>query len=516
MHTSGDSKRIAKNTLLLYGRMALTMLVALFTSRVILQALGVTDFGIYNVVGGVVAMMGFLNGSLGGATSRFITYELGLGDRGDARHVFRCAVSIHYLLAALVLVIAETAGLWFVLEKLVIPDSRMTAALWVYQCSVLTVVVTIISSPYNALIIAHERMSAFAYISIIEVFLKLGIVYLLMAVDADRLILYASLLLVVQVSIRFIYSGYCSRHFPETSSRWLWDKRKSREIFSYAGWTLNGNLAVMGFTQGLNILLNLFFGPAVNAARGISVQVQSAVNQFCTNFFTAIRPQVTKSYAQGELSYMHRLIVYGSKYGFFLILLVAVPILVNTEYILHLWLGQLPAHTAAFTRLMLIACMNYALSNPTLMGIHATGDLKKFQLIEGTLLLTVVPVAYAFLKWGHVQPETVFVIYLLIETFTQFVRVWIVYPRIQMPRRLYLSRILFPLAKVCLPLAACAYALYLYLPVQTFPELLVNVTVCLLVTLLFEYTLGLGGNERRLVHEKLKAALHKISKHKSA
>lgn len=514
MHTSGDSKRIAKNTLLLYGRMALTMLVALFTSRVVLQALGVTDFGIYNVVGGVVAMVGFLNGSLGGATSRFITYELGLGGRGNVRHIFRCAVSIHYLLAALVLVVAETVGLWFVLEKLVIPDGRMTAALWAYQCSVLTVVVTIISSPYNALIIAHERMSAFAYISILEVFLKLGIVYLLMAVGIDRLILYATLLLVVQVSIRFIYSGYCSRHFPETSGRWLWDRRKSREIFGYAGWTLNGHLAVMGYTQGINILLNLFFGPAVNAARGISVQVQSAVSQFCTNFFTAVRPQVTKSYAQGELSYMHSLIIYGSKYGFFLILLVAVPILVNTEYILHLWLGQVPAHTVAFTRLMIVASMNYALSNPTLMGIHATGDIKKFQIIEGTLLLTVVPVAYVFLKWGHVRPETVFVIYLIIETITQLVRVWIVYPRIRMPRRLYLSRILLPLAKVCLPLGLCAYGAYLYLPAQTFPALLANAAACILVTLLLEYTLGLNGRERHFVHEKLRAALHKISRHK--
>ena len=514
MHTSGESKRIAKNTLLLYGRMIFLMLISLYTSRVILQALGVTDYGIYNVVGGVVAMVGFLNGSLGGATSRFITFELGLGAKGDTRHIFRCAVSVHYLLAVFVFLIAETVGLWFVWKELVIPASRLTAALWAYQCSVLTVVVSIISSPYNALIIAHEKMSAFAYISILEVFLKLGIVFLLMVVDADRLILYATLLLVIQVGIRFVYSGYCSRHFSESSARWLWDKQKSKEIFAYAGWTLNGNLAVMGYTQGLNILLNLFFGPAVNAARGISVQVQSTVSQFCSNFFTALHPQVTKSYAQGDLDYMHRLIVYGSKYGFFLILLVAVPILVNTEYILRLWLDQVPAHTVTFTRLMLIASMNYALSNPTIMGIHATGDLKKFQLIEGTLLLTVVPVAYIFLKNGHILPETVFVIYLLIETFTQFVRVWIVYPRIQMPRRLYLSRILFPLAKVCLPLAACAYGGYLYLPARTFPELLASTTACVLVTLLFEYTLGLGGKERQFVHEKLKAALSKIIRHK--
>lgn len=515
MYIQNDSKRIAKNTLLLYGRMALMMLVALYTSRVILQALGVMDYGIYNVVGGVVAMVGFLNGSLGGATSRFITFELGLGEKGDTRHIFRCAVSVHYLLAVFVFLIAETVGLWFVWKELVIPASRLTAALWVYQCSVLTVVVTIISSPYNALIIAHERMSAFAYISILEAILKLGIVFLLMAVNTDRLILYATLLLVIQVGIRFVYSSYCSRHFSESSARWLWDKQKSKEIFAYAGWTLNGNLAVMGYTQGLNILLNLFFGPAVNAARGISVQIQSAVSQFCANFFTALQPQVTKSYAQGDFYYMHRLIVYGSKYGFFLILLVAVPILVNTEYILHLWLGQVPAHTVAFTRLMLIASMNYALSNPTIMGIHATGDLKKFQLIEGSLLLTVVPIAYVFLKWGHVHPKTVFVIYLLIETFTQFIRVWIVYPRIQMPIRIYFTHILLPLIKVCILLFLGGYFLYRYLPTYTFPQLLGNVAICILLTLLCEYSIGLYRNERRVVLAKFTALLQKISKIKS-
>ena len=514
MHTSGNSKRIAKNTLLLYGRMALTMLVALFTSRVVLQALGVTDFGIYNVVGGVVAMMGFLNGSLGGATSRFITYELGLGGRGNVRHIFRCAVSIHYLLAALVLVVAETVGLWFVLEKLVIPDGRMTAALWAYQCSVLTVVVTIISSPYNALIIAHERMSAFAYISILEVFLKLGIVYLLMAVGIDRLILYATLLLVVQVSIRFIYSGYCSRHFPETSGRWLWDRRKSREIFSYAGWTLNGNLAVMGYTQGINILLNLFFGPAVNAARAISVQVQSAAYQFFNNFLTAVRPQITKSYAQGDLPYMHKLILSSSKYGAYLFLIIAVPLLSNTSYVLSLWLGQVPAHTVAFTQLMLLTCMNSVLKMPTLMGIHATGDIKRFQIVEGSLLLTVVPIAYAFLKWRHIQPETVFIIYLLVETVTQFARVWIVFPRIQMKRRLYFTHVLFPLIFTCLPLVAFGFTMSWFFPAHNFSSLIRNISIALPFTLLCIGFLGMHQEERKYFSSKIRSALTRLKNYR--
>ena len=514
MHTSGDSKRIAKNTLLLYGRMALIILISLYTSRVILQTLGVTDYGIYNVVGGVVVMVGFISGSLDGATSRYITFELGLKEKGNPLHIFRCAITIHYILAAIVLLVAETVGLWFVIEKLVIPPTRLTAALWVYQCSILTVVISIISSPYNALIIAHEKMGVFAYISIMEAALKLAIVYLLLAVNIDRLILYAVLLLAVQVGIRFIYSTYCNRSFPEASGRWLWDKRKSREIFNYAGWTLNGSLAVMGYTQGLNILLNLFFGPAVNAARGISAQVQSAVSIFCSNFLTAVRPQVTKSYAQGDLDYMHRLIIYGSKYGFFLILLTAVPILININYILHLWLGEVPAHTATFTSIMILVGMNNALRTPTLMGIHATGDIKKFQIIESSLLLTVVPVAYAFLKWGHVSPETVFFIYLIIEIITQFARVWVVYPRINMPKRAYLTKILLPLSKVCIPLLAFGYIVYTYKPTQSFVELLINIPACILFTLLCEYTLGMGKKERELANSKIKAVIQKMHWHR--
>lgn len=506
--TSENNKRIARNTMLLYVRMVFLMAVTLYTSRVVLRMLGVTDFGIYNVVGGVVTMLGFVSGSLGGATSRFITFELGRGEQGDVRHVFRCAVSVHYLLAGIVLLVAETAGLWFVMERLVIPPERMAAAMWVYQCSVLTFVVSILSAPYNALIIAHERMGAFAYISIFEALAKLLAVFSLAWSVSDRLATYAVLLLAVQVSIRLAYNFYCVRHFPETDARWLWDRGLSRRLFSYAGWTLNGNLAVIGYTQGINVLLNLFFGPAVNAARGVAVQVQSAVNQFFSNFMMAVRPQIVKSYAQGNLVYMHGLVLSSSRYSFYLVLLISVPVLVNAEYILSLWLGTVPAHTAAFTRLMVVACMNYALSNPTLMAIHATGDLKKFQLVEGSLLLTVLPVAYLLLAYAHISPEAVFMVYLVIETLTQFVRVWIVYPRIGLARRRYLTEVLGPIAGVCLPLLPIGWALHLH-AATSWTGLLANSSLCVACTTLILAVFGLRRSERQFVRARITTFINK-------
>ena len=502
--TSENNKRIVKNAAMLYIRMLLIMAVTLYTSRVVLEVLGVEDFGIYNVVGGVVTMLGFINNSLSGATSRFITFELGKGNEGDLKKVFRCAVSVHYLLALLILFLGETVGLWKNIEKMVIPPERMTAALWVYQCSIVTIIISIISAPYNALIIAHERMSAFAYISIVEAVAKLLIVFLLMEMHYDKLIVYALLLLAIQISIRFLYTIYCNRRFPESSARYLWDKNLSRRIFAYAGWTMNGNLAVVGYTQGLNILLNLFFGPAVNAARGIAVQVQGAVQHFFVNFQMAVRPQIIKSYASGDLDYMHNLIIESSKYSFYLMLLVSMPILVNTEYILHLWLGIVPEHAVAFTRLMLLACMNYALSSSTLVAIHATGNLRKFQIIEGSMLLTVVPISYLFLKCMHIAAETVFVIYFLIETMTQFVRVWIVYPQIELSRKRYIKDILFPIIKVLLPLIIVGYWLYMQIS-SSLDLFIVNTFLCVISVSLSVLLLGMSEKERNIVFAKLRS-----------
>lgn len=443
--TSENNKRIAKNTLLLYFRMMLIIIITLYTSRVILNTLGVEDYGIYNVVGGVITMLGFLNGSLGGASSRFITFALGKGDKNELQNVFSTVLSVHFLLAGIIVLLAETVGLWFVCNKLVIPAERMTAALWVYHCAILTMVVTIISVPYNALIIAYERMDAFAYISILEVVLKLVIVWMLVYIPADKLIVYALLYLLVQFIIRMSYSRYCSTHFREIKPKLQWNIPLMKKISTYAGWTVNGNLAIMGYTQGINILLNLFFGPAVNAARGVAVQVQTAIMSFVQNFQMAVRPQIIKSFATNDLLYMHKLVITSSKYGFFLLLLLAFPIMFGIDAILRIWLGIVPEHTANFVRIMLFVGMIEPLSVSLINALHATGDIKKFQIYEGSALLSIVPIAYVLLKFYHVTPEAIMWVYFGVSFITQVIRVWIILPKIFMNYREYLHRVVFPL-----------------------------------------------------------------------
>lgn len=501
--TSENNKRIAKNTLMLYIRMFIIMGVTLYTSRVVLRLLGVTDYGIYNVVGGVVTMLAFLSNSLSGATSRFIMFELGCGDKESVEQVFRCSASIFYILSCGALLLAETIGIWFVRSQMNIPLGRETAAMWVYQCSVLTFIISLLSIPYNSLIIAHERMSVFAYISIFDCTAKLLVVFLLSITPGDKLIVYALLLLGVQIIVRMIYAIYCKRNFPESNSHWLWKKQLSRKIFSYAGWTLNGNLAVIGYTQGINVLLNLFFGPTVNAARAIAVQVQTAITSFFAGFLTAVRPQIIKSYAQNNLDYTQKLVISASKYAFFLILFPGIPLLRDTDYVLRLWLTNVPAHTATLTRLTIIACMNYTLAQPTIMAIHATGDLRKFQIVEGTLLLTVLTVAYLLLKFCHVSPESVLLTYVIIEFITQFARVWIVYPKIRIPIRTYFTQVLFPIGRVCIPILVMILLLPIY-NAYNIMSFATNTAAALLCTAAAIYILGFTSEERRTLQKKIK------------
>lgn len=448
--TSDNNKRIAKNTLLLYFRMLFMMAVSLYTSRIVLNTLGVVDFGINNVVGGVITMLGFLTGSLSAASSRYITFDLGKGNMNIMKKTFGNILSIHYILTGIILLVGETVGLWFVANKLQIPMERETAAMWVYQFSILSSILSVLSAPYNAAIIAHEKMSAFAYISIIDVVLKLLIVYALLIIPYDKLIVYVALFFCIQLFDRIVYGVYCYRNFEETRVNPSYNSKLFKEIFVYAVWTMNGNLAVVGFTQGINILLNMFFGPAVNAARGIAVQVQTVCQNFCTNFQMAVNPQLTKSYAQGNLAYMHQLLIKSTKFSFFILLMITLPLMFKAKMVLALWLSIVPEHTVNFLRLILVTGILYTLSNPICTAIHATGKIKKFQIIEGTLLLLIVPIAYVLLKFFHIKPEYVFLVHIVVEIFTQLVRLRIVLPQIDMKLVLYLKKVLLPIASVVL------------------------------------------------------------------
>lgn len=491
--------------------MLLTIGVSLYTSRVILNVLGIEDYGVFNVVGGVIAILGFLNGSLSGASSRFITYTLGKGDEQELKKIFSSVLFVHFILAAIVVFVGETFGLWFVCNKLVIPVGRMTAALWVYHCSILTAVISIISVPYNSLIIAHERMSAFAYISIIEVLLKLLIAWLLIYLPYDKLIIYAIFYLLIQVIVRIVYSHYCTNHFFESRTVPSYSSKHVKEICIYAGWTMNGNLAIIGYTQGINVLLNIFFGPIVNAARGIAVQVEAAVMTFVQNFQLAIRPQIIKSYAISDLKYMHKLVVASSKYGFYLILILSFPILLCITSILRLWLGVVPDYTVIFVRIMLLTGLLQPLSLAMVTAIHATGNIRKFQIFEGTSLLMVVPLAYILLKVYHISPAAVMFVYLLVELFTQCIRVLIVVPKISMSYLYYLKMVMLPIS---LPLLCFIFPLsYINLPnnMSLFLLLLCLLAGCFYM-LICIYLLGLKKDERAIIYQYIMEFKNKMYK----
>lgn len=334
-NSSQNNKRIAKNTMLLYGRMFLMMLIGLYTSRVVLNALGVEDYGIYNVVGGLVTMFSMLSGSLSAAISRFITYELGKENQDKLSRIFSASVTIQLLLSLIIVILAELIGVWFLNEKMSIPSDRMVAANAVLQISIITFVINLISVPYNAVIIAHERMSAFAYISILEAIGKLVIASLIVASPLDKLIFYAILMCALSVLIRMIYGFYCKRHFNECSYHFRWDKGLLGQMFKFAGWNFFGAGSALLMTQGVNMLMNMFFGVTINAARGVANQVDSTVQQFVNNFTTAINPQITKSYASEDLPYMHKLVCIGSKYSFFLTWFFALPLLLEADIVLN-------------------------------------------------------------------------------------------------------------------------------------------------------------------------------------
>lgn len=385
---------------MLYIRMFISVIISLYTSRVVLQTLGVEDYGIYGVVGGIVAMMGFINASMSGATSRFLTFELGRGDFSRLSKTFSSALLVHIIIAVIVLVLAETVGLWFLCNKLVIPEGRMTAAHWVYQLSILSAMLTITQVPYNSSIIAHEKMDIYAYVEILNVSLKLLIVYLLQIGDFDKLILYAILMFAVSVIIIMVYRIYCLRKFEECKFHWIWDKEYLKPLISFSGWDLYGNMSVVFFTQGLSMLLNIFFGPALNAANNVSTTVQGTVKAFAFNVIQAFRPQVIKKYAQEDIDAVNQYCIMATQYTLILFSIIAVPFLFKTECILHLWLGLIPEHTVFFLRIVLLGTIFNLANNIVNIPIHACGRMKLFSLVTGSCFMISIPLMYILLKLG--------------------------------------------------------------------------------------------------------------------
>ena len=500
MNQPSNNKRIAKNTLLLYVRMLFGMLVSLYTSRVILQTLGVEDYGVYNVVGGVISMFTFLNGAMSSATSRYITFEIGKGNMEQLKKVFSTSFQIHAIIALLIVILGETVGLWFLMNELVIPDGRMDAAMWVYQCSIVSCVVGIMSVPYNADIIAHEKMSAFAYISVLEIILKLAIVYLLVVLPFDKLKVYAVLVLMVGLLIRYIYTRYCHKHFEESHYIHRIDKPLLKEMSSFAGWSFWGNLAAILYSQGLNMMLNIFFGPVVNAARGIATQIQGVVLQFVSNFQMALNPQITKTYAAGELDKMHSLMFRSARFSFMLLFFLSLPIMLETNYILTLWLGIVPENTVIFARIIIAISLIYTIANPCVIANQATGKVKVYQAVVGGLLLLILPISYIVLKMGA-PAYSVFIVHFCVESVAQFARMYMLRNMIDLPLLSYVKNIYLPIMGVVLLSVVLPMLIYSNMQEGIIRLLAVGIT-CVISVAITSLFIGMTRNERTFLIDK--------------
>lgn len=492
--TQNNSKRIAKNTLLLYIRTFITMAISLYTSRVILEVLGINDFGIYNVVGGFVGMFALISATLTSSTQRFITYELGKKDENHSQEIFSTAVLIHIIIALVIIVLAESVGVYFLNNQMNIPISRLTAANWVFQFSLITFVVNIISIPYNSTIIAHERMAAFAYITLIESILKLLIVYLLILSTFDKLIIYGALMLLVSLAIRMVYGVYCSKNFIECKFKLVKERFYYKQILGFSGWNIIGSSSVVLTNYGINILLNIFFGVAVNAARGITTQVDNALNQFVSNFVMALNPQITKSYASGNREYMMKLVMTGSRYSFYLLLIMVIPILFETEYILACWLKNTPKYTVIFVQLSLIYMLCQSLSNTLFTAMLATGNIRNYQIIVGGLALMAFPLSYGLFKMGF-EPAYCYYATIFISILCLVVRLIMLHRIIGLSIRIFFKDVIVRVILVSIFSLISPYIIISFMT-QGLERFIILSLVSLVATCIFIFFSGISKDER--------------------
>ena len=506
--TAENNKRIAKNTLLLYFRMLLTMVVSLYTSRVILQTLGVEDYGIYNVVGGVVTMFTFINSPMVTSTQRYITYALGKGNFDLLRKTFSSAIQIHAIISIIIIILSETVGLWFLYEKLIIPETRMFAALVVYQCSIFSCIATVMSAPYNADIIAHEKMSAFAYISILEVTLKLATVLLLRFLVFDKLMLYAVLILCTHLIIRLVYVIYCNRHFEESKYYHVIEKPLLKEMSSFAGWSLFGSFSVICCNQGTNLLLNTFFGPVVNAARGIALSVESAITSFSYNFQTALRPQIIKTYAVGKLEEHLQLVFMTCKFSACLLMIISLPVILETETILKLWLGEVPEHTVNFIRIILLLSIWDSTAYPLATSIQAIGKIRTYQIVISSTILLVLPISYLTLRYIAI-PELASLIHFIIAVFAQIVRLLFLKAYIKLDIFQYINNIYIPIFFALIISLSISYLLFGNSDISNI-KLILKIIVCVLMGLITSYLLVLNSKERRFINHIVATTINKM------
>ena len=486
--------------------MLLIMAVSLYTSRVVLQALGVEDYGIYNVVGGIVVLFTFINNAMVTSTQRFLNFELGKNDTVQARKIFSISLNIHILIALFVLLLSETVGLWLLNTTIQYPESKEVAVQITYQLSILTTCVNIVRTPYNAAIIAHEKMSFYAYFSIIEAVLRLAIVFILIDIDNHRLIMYGLLLCIVTMIINVCYYVYCKRTFEICHYKNYQEKSLYVQLLNFSSWSLFGGVANMGASQGLNILLNIFFGVTVNAAMGIANQVNAAVSSFVSSFQTAFNPQIVKSYAAGDMGYFIRLILTTSKYSYLLLFVIALPIYICCPEVLSIWLTEVPDYAVPFCRLMLIFSLLDALQGPLWFSVQATGKIKTYQILMSFMILSNVPIAYICLKLGY-SPNSVLAIRCMVNFATLFVRLWYLRRLYSFPVIEFVKEVIFRI----LPITLIAYLISYITIVETTASIKVSIVFVetILINTLLVITIGFNGNEKHIVVNNIKRLYEK-------
>ena len=500
--------KIAKNTLMLYFRMLLSMVVTLYTSRIVLNTLGIVDFGVYNIVAGVIVMFGFLNNAMTASTQRFLTYEKAKDNLAGLKKIFNISITIHLIIAVVILLLAESIGLWFLNTQLNVPDDRMIASNWVYQFSVISFVVSVYFVPYNAVIIANEKMNAFALLGIAEVVLKLVVVFMLLLIDYDKLIVYSGLLLIVSVLIKISEKIYCSLSFDESKkNRFEWDSDLMKEMGDFAGWNLFGVVAGVGYSQGINIFLNIFFGTVVNASRGIAFQIQGAVSSLITNFQIVLAPVITKNYARNEYKQAFDLVFSSSKLSIYLLLIFSIPLIIETESILMWWLKVVPPYSVIFTQLIIVDLLISSLSGPLHILVQATGNIKRYQILVSGILLLNVPFSYLFLRLGY-SPEITISISIFFSALTLFARLFILHLNMKFPVAEYLKKVVFRILIVTVISWIIPYYVSVYLQNGVFNFLIVGVisVISILISVLL---FGLDSVEKKFVFSKIHNLLNK-------
>lgn len=489
--------------------MLFMMAIGLFTSRVILNALGISDMGLMSVAGSVITMFTFLNATLTSGTQRFISYAIGENNAQRLRAVFKSAMTLHLLLAIIIFFLGETLGLWYVYNKLNVEPGRFQAAMWCYQLSIISTVVGMVQLPFNSALIAHEKMNIYAYMTIFDAVFKLLAAYLIQIVCFDRLIFYSILIFAAELLSTFLYNLYCRKHFKECSFSFGYDKGIFRNMLSFSGWNTLGCLAAMGQGTGVNLIINSFCGTVVNGARGIAFQANGWVTRFVENFMVALNPQIIKSYASGDIQRMSSLVINGARFGCYLFLLLGIPLFVEIEFVLKLWLGQCPEHTVAFMRIVMIETLFKTMGTPTVTAMHATGQMKLLNITVGSILLLIVPVSYVCFRLG-LSPEQVLLINIIPWIVVPFIRVFLVkkYSQGKFPVGQYLYQIV---------LKTTAMALLMFVPIWLFSYYMQSYTdwirFCAIFTssLVFSamviYYIGLEQKYRILLVEKLKVKI---------